>query len=242
MGIRFSKDLVNWSALQVLDRAPTKWGQGNYTYPRFLDKIGSSNTEINPDEFYVYGKKVGNSGEFQGGYIIQSLKLSVIVPDASRYLAMQYFKELLNWEVDYNDSGVIWHANNIKVNGCKADVLNFSTAETFQGRKSSYSDIQFIRMLYRAILSREPEKAGINWFLNALRSGNSRDWLVDAIATSHEAQIACNIQKTIDPLIGDLNNDKKVDMYDSRIIANELFVGSSFYVPQSLIWHLGYYK
>ncbi|MEW6108513.1 MAG: T9SS type A sorting domain-containing protein [Nitrospirota bacterium] len=51
---RFSKDLIHWS-----DRVPfyaaDDWGSSTFRYPIFLNRDGTSNTEIDIEEFYVLG-------------------------------------------------------------------------------------------------------------------------------------------------------------------------------------------
>ena len=224
MGIRISTDLINWSPLEVLSscNGPTSgtsvgWGCGQFAYPTFLDSGATTNYEIDPDEFYILGMHATGSS----GYELNAMKLSITVPgvqDKSRLLAMQYYKELLGWTVSYNDSGVIWHAQNIRANGCKADVLDFSQAQDYLNRKMTYSNTDFITMLYRAILSRNPEQTGLDWYIDQLlNQGKDRDWVLNQIVDRPEAQAACNQRKLL-ILSGDLDGDNDVDIFDYNLL------------------------
>lgn len=55
MGLRFSKDLVNWTDFQLLYEATGGWGTGDFTYARFLNINGTSNNGVKLDNFYIYG-------------------------------------------------------------------------------------------------------------------------------------------------------------------------------------------
>jgi len=140
-----------------------------------------------------------------------------------RAQAIQYYKEFLGRSEAYESDGVKWHANNIKTNGCKADILNFAQSTAFINRKNSFSDIQYIRMLYRGILSREPELGGLNWFTNQLYNGQTKDWVLNALVNSNEAKNVCDNKKLINPLDKDFNNDGIVNSKDLKIVADNLF-------------------
>lgn len=51
---RFSKDLIHWSARMPF-YAADDWSSSTLRYPIFLDREGTSNTEIDLEEFYVLG-------------------------------------------------------------------------------------------------------------------------------------------------------------------------------------------
>jgi len=75
--IRFSSDLVHWSPKQVIDNTPgSAWGQGKYTYGRFLNASGLNNLEVDANGFYLYGKNI------PAGYQLSSARLSVNVSAA----------------------------------------------------------------------------------------------------------------------------------------------------------------
>lgn len=72
MAVRFSSDLIHWSKPQIIEEhSGANWGESLYTYPRFLNKEGTSNKEIDPEEFYLYGKGIGP-------YDINSMKMSLV--------------------------------------------------------------------------------------------------------------------------------------------------------------------
>ncbi len=56
--LRYSKDLKKWSERSIFYTAGS-WEHSELRYPIFLNKDGSSNTEIDKDEFYILGTKEG---------------------------------------------------------------------------------------------------------------------------------------------------------------------------------------
>lgn len=82
--LRLSTDLVNWSEATVVPSTESNWWAGNLDlqtnipllYPRLANKEGSSNTEIDANEFYIIGtqtKKRGNSD----AKVVNQIKLSL---------------------------------------------------------------------------------------------------------------------------------------------------------------------
>ena len=63
-GITVSPDLIHWSPIEYFHKVKGEWGTagGNYGYPVFLNDKGTSNKEINTDNFYVLGTGAVNDG------------------------------------------------------------------------------------------------------------------------------------------------------------------------------------
>lgn len=56
IAIRYSFDLIHWTQRENLPNCTwDKWIQGNMHYPVFLNKDGSSTTEVDLEEFYIIG-------------------------------------------------------------------------------------------------------------------------------------------------------------------------------------------
>jgi len=55
VALRFSEDLINWSERKLQVTSPKCFDEHNMRYPIFLDKTGSTNTEIDLDDFYILG-------------------------------------------------------------------------------------------------------------------------------------------------------------------------------------------
>lgn len=55
IALRKSFDLINWGPRYGIWRDHEFWESGRVHYPIFLDKYGWSNTEIDPDQFFILG-------------------------------------------------------------------------------------------------------------------------------------------------------------------------------------------
>lgn len=55
LALRFSNDLINWSAREKVVETSTNWDASDMNYPIFLSADGWSNTAINLDNFYIVG-------------------------------------------------------------------------------------------------------------------------------------------------------------------------------------------
>ncbi len=73
VGLSMSTDLIHWSELQILARAPAAWGDGYYAYPTLMNKDATSNSLIDPNEFYILGKHANNSQ----GYELSGMKMKI---------------------------------------------------------------------------------------------------------------------------------------------------------------------
>lgn len=56
IAIRFSSDLLTWSPRQII-YSVSDWDHSKLNYPIFLDKTGSTNNEIDADDFYIIGSE-----------------------------------------------------------------------------------------------------------------------------------------------------------------------------------------
>jgi len=59
VGLRFSKDLVQWTDVVYVIKESVGWDDIRVNYPIFLSKDGWSNTDIDIDDFYVIGTDGG---------------------------------------------------------------------------------------------------------------------------------------------------------------------------------------
>lgn len=218
----------------------TPWGDGAYAYPTFLDRGGKSNYEIDANEFYILGK-YANLG---AGYDLNAMKLSLTiegyspptVPTDEENLISQWYKELLGWTEPMTSAGFLWHVQNFNQNGCNADVKNFTESSVFiNGLQKTTTNEQYVRVLYRAFLSREPDglASGSLWWVNNLANGTyTRTTVIDALLASQEASNVCltgrvlvtasvsptpTLTQTPTPIPGDLTMDRHVNMQDLLI-------------------------
>lgn len=105
VGIRISRDLVNWSDMQVISTAPGAWGNGDLSYPTFVDNQGRNTNElIQPNDFYLVGKSATNSA----GYELNSRRLALDLNALKQWdvnnLISNYGKSMYN---DPNDDGIV---------------------------------------------------------------------------------------------------------------------------------------
>jgi hypothetical protein len=57
VALRYSADLVNWSDRQLIVYKTHSWEASQMNYPVLLNKEGSSNTEVDANEFYIVGSE-----------------------------------------------------------------------------------------------------------------------------------------------------------------------------------------
>lgn len=192
--IRFSTDLINWSPKQVVDSA-SSWGQGKYTYGRFLNAAGNTNAEIDSDAFYLYGKNIPNS------YRIDSAKLSIIPrPVASRFAAVidHYYMQLLNRPA--TTAEISSQSQTMNSGGCPAVIQNITQSSEFASRRAPLSNTEYIKILSQAILSRvlADNDGGLQWYVANLQPGAfNRDSVVAQMSMIPEAVSACGLGITL---------------------------------------------
>ncbi|WKZ31178.1 MAG: hypothetical protein QY318_00180 [Candidatus Dojkabacteria bacterium] len=105
VGVRVSRDLVNWSEMQVLATAPGPWGNGTLSYPTFIDNQGlNTNEVVDPSNFYLVGKSATNSE----GYELNSTRLTLDTGELFMWdvtnLLSRYGQQQYN---DPNNDGVV---------------------------------------------------------------------------------------------------------------------------------------
>ena len=116
-------------------------------------------------------------------------------------LVRQYYLEFLGWDVQPDFGGFDWHTNNLLQLGCRKVVMDFVQSGAFAPTKRSVSNRDYVRILYRAILSREPDGAsnGSEWWVAQLNAGSlSRDTISDAMYQGWEPQSVCESGKLIE--------------------------------------------
>ena len=211
MGLRFSSDLLKWSEPKVLFSAncgegSSGWGCGEFSYPVFYDSQATTNYEIEPWDFWILGMHATAGGS---GYEINAVRLSL---NLSYFLRQRYFF-LLGWFPSFADGGFRWHINYFLTQGCQADFRNFTQSPNFQEKKKNLSDGEYLALLYKTILSRDPDVGGFNWFLERLQNGTfTRESIIDYLFSSSEAQEKCQHQK---PYF-DFNNNNLVEEGDVK--------------------------
>lgn len=57
VALRFSQDLVNWTGREMIVYKTNSWQESHLNYPVLLDKEGTSNTEVDAEDFYIVGSE-----------------------------------------------------------------------------------------------------------------------------------------------------------------------------------------
>lgn len=85
-------------------------------------------------------------------------------------------------------------------NDCKSAVKNIMKVPAFVTRKNSYTNDQYVQMLYRALLSRQADAAGLQGWVNSLAQGyTNRDSIIDSMYSFSEVQGVCTARKLYTP-------------------------------------------
>lgn len=177
LNVRLSTDLIHWSPPQTIATADTNWGKSQYSYPTFYNKDGTSADVIDANEFYILGKRATNGS----GYELNVMRACIAIPGVStcpanltaeEWLVRQYYRELLGWNLRMGDTqfqdGINWHIQKIKQEGCFADIASFLQSDEYKKRDAKLNNREYIRMIYRGALSREPDWENANYWLNML--------------------------------------------------------------------------
>ncbi|MBP9820469.1 DUF4214 domain-containing protein [Candidatus Woesebacteria bacterium] len=210
LSIRLSKDLIHWSPPQVLGTADTNWGKSQYSYPTFYSKEGVSADAIDANEFYILGKRATNGS----GYELNVMRACIAIPGVStcpanltaeEWLVRQYYREFLGWNLRMGDvqfqDGINWHIQKVKQEGCFADIASFLQSEEYKKRDAKLNNREYIRMLYRGALSREPDWSTADYWLAML---DKKLYTRDEVATfmlgsndSWEARQVCDLKRPL---------------------------------------------
>ena len=89
IALRFSNDLVNWSARKKIIETSDNWDASSLNYPILLDAEGRSNTEIDLNNFYVVG--VHSQSPFSSSVNMLNVQYT---PNASPFAALMTFSSL----------------------------------------------------------------------------------------------------------------------------------------------------
>jgi hypothetical protein len=86
--LRFSKDLVTWSQPTVVPGSDSYYTPGSdlqkapFLYARLANADGDSNTDINPNDFYIIGTQTAQHGNTQAK-VVNEIHLSLQLPPGS---------------------------------------------------------------------------------------------------------------------------------------------------------------
>jgi|GEM_PF-4649402 len=232
VGVRISTDLVNWSSLVVISSANCGpgsggWGCGYYAYPTFLDKDGSTNYKIHPDEYFYI---LGTHATLAAGYELSAIKLAIRFPPPEEKLipiVKQYYGEFLdNFSVNINDPEFRSYVAELRNCGCQKVQKSFMNTSYFVNNKKNnpnFSNRDYVKLLYRAVLSRNPEQdpEGVNWWTSQLDNGYlTRDSILDKMweVGQWEPPYVCRVGRVLTKYLCDLNYDGAVNGQDVKVL------------------------
>ncbi len=193
---------LHWQANTEPDLAGYRiyYGTSSRSYGPYIsvDKNTTSYTINNLTEgqtYYFALTAVDTSGN-ESGY---SQEVSKVISSSSSasdssILVLQYlthiYQEVLGRDPD--QSGLEWWANHILTGRMSAKEVaeGFISSDEFRGRNVTNSE--FVNILYRAFLEREPDSSGYNFWLAQLENGKGRQNLLNDFLASHEFAIVCH--------------------------------------------------
>jgi hypothetical protein len=210
LNFRLSTDLINWSPPQTLSTADQNWGASKYSYPTFYNKYGASSDVIEASEFYILGKRATNSS----GYELSVMRACIDIPginscppklNAEELLVRQYYREFLGWNLKIDDTqfqdSINWHVQKMTREGCFSDIAIFLQSEEYNKRDKTLNNKEYIRMLYRGGLSREPDWQYANYWLDKLNRDNISRFEVAKLMlgsrSSWEAKEVCDQKRVL---------------------------------------------
>jgi hypothetical protein len=173
------------------------------SFQYFFNYLDLNPTDTNPNDIYKLSIiPPGNINWLtagmlspRAGFIFTQLGIlnATQVPSAAsveEIFALQFFQVVLNQRMSSSDPNIQWHVNNMHKIGISADLKNFVSAKAATG--SNYSNSEYIQMLFRTLLLRDPDvatDAGYLYYLTQLNNGViNRSTAVDAIAKTPEGQ------------------------------------------------------
>ncbi len=195
-GVRISKDLIHWSPFMRLDyQTGGTWGIGKYTYPTAYNAESTSNDRVHIENAFMVGNSADNGASGEGYRLFRmQLKLHIKPPlDKIRTVVNHYYRQML--DRNGSSSDVDWWQNQFNTKGCRAIIKSFATSPEFQSRIISMTNGEYMTLLFRTILARDPyiNETGYTYFLNLLNSGAfNRTTIVDRLSSAYEAYTACD--------------------------------------------------
>ncbi len=111
-------------------------------------------------------------------------------------LTKQYYLQLNASIPSVNDVKFRTNSALVAQNNCTAAIKSVTALPTFQKRKGpskeKYTDVQYVTMLSRAILSKNPDKVQLKQWTDYLKNKKyTRDTIIDFFANSSTAQSVC---------------------------------------------------
>lgn len=195
IALRLSRDLVNWSpVITVVQKTGGTWGVIDYCYPTFIDSDATTNYEVDPASFYLMGNSCGSRHTYQMHKFRMGIDIS---PSEAALIPFvdQYYGEFIGNIPAQSSPEFQGKVNDLRSNGCLYVQKEIMQLPSFiNGRKATLSDVEYVKMLYRALLSRDPnaDPNGVNWWVAQLTSGVvNRDSILDKMWDGWEPTYVC---------------------------------------------------
>lgn len=182
------------------DRVEVKGGRGGFSFkiegkkvimtPKTTQKVTLSG-EVIPDGEIVQltssSQTPNIEANIQGAEVIkfEDGKISVVADTAIKGLVARLYEVLFNREADL--PGLEYWFNVAEKADIKDIIHGFLNSVEYKILYANLSDEQFLRMLYKGMADREPDREGFNYWLSKLKEGVSKVDIVYGFVASEEA-------------------------------------------------------
>ncbi|MBP7876281.1 DUF4214 domain-containing protein [Candidatus Woesebacteria bacterium] len=108
----------------------------------------------------------------------------------------QLYTQLADSIPGTSDSAYLKNVASVEANDCKSAVKNILTLPSFVSKKSSYTDQQYVELLFRALASRDVDAQNLtNWTSSLSKGYINRDTIVDSLYSFTEIKDVCVARK-----------------------------------------------
>lgn len=97
---------------------------------------------------------------------------------------------------------------NRRANGTSLSSISdfFATSSEFDRRYGSLDDAEFVSLVYRNVLGRNPESTGFSFWVRQLQQGRSRGWVMVRFSESNEFQVKSDVVVAATEIYADMLN------------------------------------
>ncbi|WP_052447470.1 DUF4214 domain-containing protein [Clostridium polynesiense] len=119
---------------------------------------------------------------------VNVLKTSASIESATGFVTRLY-QTILSRQPD--ESGVAFWAQTLNIQQITAAEVADQFFSGAEFKSKNISDVDFVKIVYKSLLGRDPDEGGIKYWTNALSNGSSRDSILSTFVRSQEFGILC---------------------------------------------------
>ena len=197
------------------------------------DKIGNIPYTNGRNDHYGYGRVNAYKAVLEAKKRRDSVQSSPPEFDEPQKEFVWVLYEYL-FQREYDEEGFNYWVNEIKNGKTAAYVAKYFFLNSKEIKESNLSDEDFIRKIYKALLNRDVEKEGLEYWLKELgEKGVPRTELFNYVIFSEEFQNLCNNKYHITPFNEDDKLEAFVERFYSFVLQREVDPeGESYWVEQ----------